>query len=471
MARIDPLRNNIPDQTRGVKSFQSKPEMERVIFTGDRKKIDKMLKALKAGIIIEDLGNGFLLAEVKKGALPNIYKSLPEGMNVFKDERVGLVEPEEVKQAKKLKEMKKNLKTESKRDAQQLPQKNVTSQITGADKIHEMGYKGQGLVLAVIDTGVGSHEDFGDRLTYYFDATSAGYTKPHDGHGHGTHVASIAAGEGKFGGLAPAAEIWGIKVLSDGGSGYTSDIIRGINKVVEKAKAEGKKVVANMSLGGYAYKPWDQDPLALAVEKAIQDGVYFAISAGNSGPYPNTVGTPAIAPNAVTVAAYSDNKTEDLSDDDIARFSSRGPVRNAPDETSKLKPDVSMPGVNIWAAVSENSELYKLGKQGRIPMTEDGKYVAISGTSMATPGVAGAMLLLLNANPNLTQQQVKELLMKHAIKLEKIDPTDNNPYDQFDQGAGLVNVYEAVKEALSMLPEQPAPNLEEPTPNPEQKRA
>lgn len=443
------------------KSKTTKTNLERMIFTGDKAKIEKLLTELKVGRVVEDLGNGFVLAEVNKDALPNIYKALPEGMNVFKDERVGLVEPEELKQARKLKEMKEAVE---KRDTQGLPEKNVTLEITGANKAQEMGYKGQGVVLAVIDTGVANHDNFGNRLTYYFDATDSGYDKPHDGNGHGTHVAGIAAGDGKFGGLAPASEIWGIKVLSDQGSGYTSDIIRGINKVVEMAKQTGKKVVANMSLGGYAFKPWNQDPLALAVEKAIQDGVYFAIAAGNSGPYPNTVGTPAIAPNAVTVAAYQDNKTEDLSDDEIAKFSSRGPVKNAPDEASKLKPDVSMPGVKIWAPVSEGSELYNLGKQGKVPMTEDGKYIAISGTSMATPGVAGAMLLILNANPNLTQQQVKELLMKHAIKLDKTDPTDNKPYDQYDQGAGLVNVYEAVKEALSMLPPPPNP---EPNPNPQ----
>lgn len=457
MTRIDPVGGNIPT-SHSIKSSVSKPEMERVIFTGDKAKIDKLLRELKAGLIIEDLGNGFVLAEVKKDSLPNLYKALPEGMNVFKDEKVGLIEPEELKNIKNLQKMKQSVETKEITGTLGVPEKNVTLEITGADKVHEMGYKGQGLVLAVIDTGVANHENFGNRITYYFDATSAGHTKPHDGQGHGTHVAGIAAGDGKFKGLAPAAEIWGIKVLSDEGSGYTSDIIRGINKVVEKAKKEGKKVVANMSLGGYAFKPWNQDPLALAVEKAIQEGVYFAIAAGNEGPSPNTIGTPAIAPNAVTVAAYQDNKTEDLADDQIAKFSSRGPVKNAPDEASKLKPDVSMPGVQIWAPVAKDSELYKLGKQGRIPMTADEKYIAISGTSMATPGVAGAMLLILNANPNLTQQQVKELLMKHAIKLEKIDPTDQKPYNQFDQGAGLVNVYEAVKEALSMLSSQPNSN-------------
>ncbi|MCS6956182.1 MAG: S8 family serine peptidase, partial [Candidatus Calescibacterium sp.] len=460
--------NNI-NPLRGHENVHRKPqreELERMIFTGDKAKIEKILKTLKAGRVMEDLGNGFVLAEVKKNSLPNIYKALPEGMNVFKDEKVGLVEPEELKQSRELEKMRQKVGVKTSEEAQSLPEKNVTLQITGADKVHEMGYKGQGLVLAVIDTGVANHDDWGSRLTYHFDATSSGHTKPHDGHGHGTHVAGIAAGDGKFTGLAPSSEIWGIKVLSDGGSGYTSDIIRGINKVVEKAKEEGKKVVANMSLGGYAFKPWNQDPLALAVEKAIQDGVYFAIAAGNSGPTQNTVGTPAIAPNAVTVAAYQDKKTEDLADDDIARFSSRGPVKNAPDETSKLKPDVSMPGVQIWAANTPGSELDRLAKQGRIPVTADGKYIAISGTSMATPGVAGAMLLILNANPNLTQQQVKDLLMKHAIKLTKTDPTDNKPYDQFDQGSGLVNVYEAVKEALSMLPPPPPPPSPEPNPEP-----
>lgn len=457
---INPIRGNYQ------KIESRSPEYERVIFTGDKAEIEKLLTKLSVGKIVEDLGNGFYLAQVKKGASPEIFKALPDNLKAFMDEKVQLIRPEEEKEVLKKRKL-EELKREGEQKPPSLPETNVTLDITQANKVHEMGIKGQNVVVAVIDTGIGKHDDFGNRLTYFYDATKGEITEPRDGHGHGTHVASIAAGDGRFTGLAPAAEIWGIKVLGDDGSGYTSDIIRGINQVVEKAKAEGKKVVANMSLGGYAFKPWNQDPLALAVEKAIKDGVYFAIAAGNSGPYPNTVGTPAIAPNAVTVAAYDDKKTTDLSDDDIARFSSRGPVKNAPDETSKLKPDVSMPGVKIWAANVPGSELDQLASQGKIPRTADGKYIAISGTSMATPGVAGAMALILSANPNLTEAQVKELLMKHTIKLEKTDPTDNKPYDQFDQGAGLVNVYEAVKEALSMLPQptQPEPN---PQPNPQE---
>jgi len=448
---------------RGHSIKHKSPEYEKVIFTGDKAEIEKLLSKLGVGRIVEDLGNGFYLAQVKKGASPDIFKALPDNLKAFMDEKVELIRPEEEKEALKRKKL-KEIKSEAENRPPSLPEVNVTLDITQANKVHEMGIKGQGIVIAVIDTGIGKHDDFGDRLTYFYDAIKGVETEPRDGHGHGTHVAGIAAGDGRFTGLAPASEIWGIKVLSDSGSGYTSDIIRGINQVVEKAKKEGKKVVANMSLGGYAFKPWNQDPLALAVEKAIKDGVHFAIAAGNSGPSPNTVGTPAIAPNAVTVAAYQDNKTVDLSDDEIARFSSRGPVKNAPDETSKLKPDVAMPGVSIWAANVPGSELDKLASQGRIPRTADGKYIAISGTSMATPGVAGAMALILSANPNLTEEQVKQLLMKHAIKLEKIDPTDNKPYDQFDQGAGLINVYEAVKEALSMLPPPSEPN---PEPNPD----
>ena len=448
---INPIRGH---------SIQHKsPEYERVIFTGDKAEVEKLLSKLGVGRIVEDLGSGFYLAQVKKGASPDIFKALPDNLKAFMDEKVEIIRPEEEREALKRKKL-KEIKSEGENRPPSLPEVNVTLDITQANKVHEMGIKGQGVVVAVIDTGIGKHDDFGNRLTYFYDAIKGVETEPRDGHGHGTHVAGIAAGDGRFTGLAPASEIWGIKVLSDSGSGYTSDIIRGINQVVEKAKKEGKKVVANMSLGGYAFKPWNQDPLALAVEKAIKDGVHFAIAAGNSGPYPNTVGTPAIAPNAVTVAAYQDNKTVDLSDDEIARFSSRGPVKNAPDETSKLKPDVAMPGVSIWAANVPGSELDKLASQGRIPRTADGKYIAISGTSMATPGVAGAMALILSANPNLTEEQVKQLLMKHAIKLEKTDPTDNKPYDQFDQGAGLINVYEAVKEALSMLPPPTEPNPE-----------
>lgn len=443
---------------------KSATEYERMIFTGNKEEIEKLLGKLGVGRIVEDLGNSFYLAQVKKGSSPNIFKSLPDNLQAFMDEKVELIRPEEEKEALNKRKI-EQLKREGENNPPTLPEVNVTLDITQANKVHEMGIKGQGVVVAVLDTGIGKHDDFSNRLTYFYDAIKGEETEPRDGHGHGSHVAGIAAGDGRFTGLAPASEIWGIKVLGDNGSGNISGIIRGINQVVEKAKAEGKKVVANMSLGGYAFKPWNKDPVALAVEKAIKDGVYFAIAAGNSGPYPNTVGTPAIAPNAVTVAAYDDKKTNDLTDDDIAGFSSRGPVKNAPDETSKLKPDLAMPGVRIWAANIPESELNKLASQGKIPRTADEKYIAISGTSMATPAAAGAMALILSANPNLTKEQVKQLIMKHTIKLEKTDPTDNKPYNLFDQGAGLVNVYEAVKEALSMLP-NPNP---EPNPNPTSK--
>ncbi|MFN3995564.1 MAG: hypothetical protein ACK4GR_03420, partial [bacterium] len=106
MKNIDPVgKGNVP-KLHTTKESRSKVEMERIIFTGDRNKIEKLLKELKAGLVIEDLGNGFVLAEVKKDSLPNIYKSLPEGMNAFKDQKVGLVEPEELKNLRNLEKMK-----------------------------------------------------------------------------------------------------------------------------------------------------------------------------------------------------------------------------------------------------------------------------------------------------------------------------------------------------------------------------
>jgi len=383
---------------------------------------------------------------------------------MFKDEKVKLIEPEEVAQAEKQRKLRKLKEELSVRDSQEttsLPEKNVTLQITGADKVHEMGYKGQGVVIAVLDSGVAKHEDFGNRLTFYFNAAKklVGLPEFHDGHGHGTHVASIAAGDGRFTGLAPAAEIWAINVF-ELAFVHLSDIVRAINIVVEMARITGKKVVVNMSLGAIAVSSWKHDPVAVAVEKAIQKGLYVVIAAGNSGPRPYTIDSPGIAPNAITVASYDDKKTEDLSDDEIAKSSSRGPVPNLPllqsllCKTCKLKPDIAMPGVNIWAANKPGSQLDRLAKKGEYPITKDGKYIALSGTSMAAPAASGAVALILSANPNLTPKQVRELLMKHTIKLEKIDPTDGKPYNHYDQGAGLPNIYEAVKEALSMKQEK-----------------
>lgn len=288
----------------------------------------------------------------------------------------------------------------------------------GAPELWKRGIDGQGVTVAVIDTGIAPHPDLRDRIVAFADMVN-GKTAPYDDQGHGTHVAGIVAGDGgssdgTFKGIAPGASLVGIKVLSGSGRGTTSDIVRGIQWAVENRERYGIKVI-NMSLGGAVRESYKDDPLAQAVEAATRAGITCCIAAGNSGPRGRTVGTPANAPSVVTVGASDDRGTPARSDDRIADFSSRGPT--AVDNLAK--PDVTAPGVNITAADSRNSG-----------------YRSLSGTSMATPATAGVAALLLQAHPDATPARIKEALMETAERM----PLGGGP---MDQGRGLVDAVKA----------------------------
>jgi subtilisin family serine protease len=290
---------------------------------------------------------------------------------------------------------------------------------------------GQGQVIAIIDTGVDySHPDLGGCLGVNCKVIG-GYdcvnnkADPMDDHGHGTHVAATAAGKGvaqngqQLFGVAPDAKILGYKVLSSGGSGTTSQVICGI----DRATADGA-TVANMSLGGGGNP---DDSLSLAVDKSSSAGLLHAVAAGNSGPTASTIGSPGSARTAVTVAAsckQSQIGVNSYCKDPIASFSSRGPVIwNGVDIK---KPDISAPGVMICAARWSgygSTTCYDL------------RHIRISGTSMATPHVAGALALMRQAYPNYTPEMIKSLAKQTADNL-------GMHYDV--QGAGLINLKKAI---------------------------
>ncbi|MFI8448933.1 S8 family serine peptidase [Streptomyces erythrochromogenes] len=261
-----------------------------------------------------------------------------------------------------------------------------TTQI-GAPQVWDQGATGTGVKIAVLDTGVDAdHPDLAQRIvsTHSFvpgeDIT--------DRRGHGTHVASIIAGTGaasagKEKGVAPGAHLAIAKVLSDAGTGTESGIIAGMEwaAVTERAK------IVNLSLGN-ASTHHQNDPMSQAVNAlSAQTGALFVIAAGNSGPGPHTVNSPGTAAAALTVAAVD-------SADTIAGFSSSGPRT----DDGGLKPDLSAPGVNVLAARSQH-------------LPGEGPYTAKSGTSMATPHVAGAAALLAAKHPDWTGQQLKDALM------------------------------------------------------------
>ncbi|MFF4112438.1 S8 family serine peptidase [Streptomyces sp. NPDC001714] len=287
----------------------------------------------------------------------------------------------------------------------------------GAPVAWKAGYNGKGVKIAVLDTGVDtSHPDLKDQVIESKNFSGAADASDH--FGHGTHVASIAAGtgaksHGKYTGVAPGAKILNGKVLDDTGSGDDSGILAGM----EWAAAEGADVV-NLSLGGYDTP--GIDPLEAEVNKlSEQKGILFAIAAGNEGP--ESIGSPGSAADALTVGAV-DGK------DKLADFSSTGPAADG-----SIKPDVTAPGVDITAAAAKGSVIDQ--EVGENPPG----YLTISGTSMATPHVAGAAAILKQEHPDWGFQELKAALAGSA---------KGGKYTPFEQGAGRIAVDKAIKQTV-----------------------
>ncbi|EST19513.1 S8 family peptidase [Streptomyces niveus] len=294
-----------------------------------------------------------------------------------------------------------------------------TAQI-GAPDVWKSGLRGERVKVAVLDTGADqTHPDLAGRIAAAEDFSGSSGTA--DRFGHGTHVASIVGGSGKASGgtrqgVAPAAELMIGKVLGDDGFGSESQVIAGM----EWAAAKGAEVV-NMSLGSDA--PSDgTDPMSLAVnELSESSGALFVVAAGNSGPGTGTIGSPGAADAALTVGAVD-------RDDSLAEFSSRGPRYG--DEA--VKPDVTAPGVGIVAARATGT--------GMGDPVDDG-YTAASGTSMATPHVAGAAALLAQRHPDWSAARLKDALVSTARTIAGQQVTE--------QGGGRIDLATAALGAVT----------------------
>ncbi|MFD4029478.1 S8 family serine peptidase [Streptomyces sp. NPDC058637] len=292
-----------------------------------------------------------------------------------------------------------------------------TGQI-GAPAAWARSYDGTGVKIAVVDTGIdASHPDLTGRVVAA--RNFSGSPDVLDRVGHGTHVASVAAGSGakdaRFKGVAPGAQLINAKVLDDRGVGDDSGILAGVDWAV----AQGADVI-NMSLG--SPDTLGIDPLEAQVNKiSAEKGILFAIAAGNSGSGRGTVASPGSADAALTVGAVDD-------DEQIADFSSVGPRTG----DGAVKPDITAPGVDITAAAAA-------GTPGQNPPG----YVSQSGTSMATPHVAGAAAILKQKNPTWTGAQIKAVLTGSA--------TDGS-HSVFQQGAGRLTVDKAIDQTLVSEP-------------------
>jgi serine protease AprX len=331
------------------------------------------------------------------------------------------------------------------------------------------GYDGSGIGVAVIDSGINdNHLDLwnstqtSSRVVYHqdFTGTTAYNAYGHlvyDLYGHGTHVAGIIGGNGyrsggRYAGVAPNVNLIDLRVLDGNGSGSDSMVIAAIQQAIALQNTYNIQVI-NLSLGRGISVGYAQDPLCQAVEAAWNSGIMVVVAAGNYGRISvsgsngyGTVAAPGNDPLVLTVGAMKAMGTYSRTDDQIASYSSKGPTTY----DHVVKPDLVAPGNMVVSLDAHASTL-----EGEFPGNEvagnhtNHDYFILSGTSMATPAVAGGVALLLQQNPSLTPDQVKARLMKTAYKTfpTSSTATDTNTgqtftsyYDLFTVGSGYMDL-------------------------------
>ena len=313
-------------------------------------------------------------------------------------------------------------------DAPVAPFMDVSTYATAADQVRAgegglllglgsiPGVTGAGVTVAVVDTGISAHPALSGRVIANV-STIAGDPSTNDAHGHGTHIAGIIAGNttaSKYvttryrGGIAPDVKLVNVRVLGANGTGWTSDVIAGIEWVIQN-RDKYKIRAINLSLGHPVTEPSTTDPLCIAVAKATAAGIVVIASAGNAGkdangtPILGGISSPGNSPHAITVGAINTKGTVARSDDIMTTYSSRGPTKYE----HAVKPDVVAPGNKIASLESDGSYLQKNFPQFHVAGKTTNAYMHLSGTSMSAAIVTGGVALLMQAHPNITATQLK----------------------------------------------------------------
>jgi len=353
----------------------------------------------------------------------------------------------------------------------------ITTAAVNANVAWGLGYNGTGIGVAVIDSGIYAHDDLktangsGSRIVYSQSFVPG--LNASDQYGHGTHVAGIVGSNGKdstgpgftrtLKGVAPNANLINLRVLDANGGGTDAGVIAAIDEAITLKNTYNIRVI-NLSLGRPVFESYTLDPLCQAAEAAWKAGIVVVAAAGNYGRDNSvdehgygTIVAPGNDPYVITVGAMNNMWTPTRSDDQMASYSSKGPT--AIDHI--VKPDLVAPGNDTVSLMAPNSTLalnypatlvpnsyYQTGGKGNST-----SYLRLSGTSMATPVVSGAAVLLLQQNPWLTPDQVKARLMKTA---EKTLPLYSTVYDGitkarfnlqsdiFEVGAGYLDIQAAI---------------------------
>ena len=334
-----------------------------------------------------------------------------------------------------------------------------TAATVGARWVNEqLGFDGTGVGIAIIDSGVTNwHDDLGpDRVAHFVDFVSD-LPVPHDGYGHGTHVAGIIAGDGYDSdgarrGIAPGASLMVLRVLDQAGEGHISDVIASIDYAIEHRARFNIRII-NLSVASGVYESYTTDPLTLAAKRAVDAGIVVITAAGNHGQtsrgavQQGGITSPGNAPWVLTVGATDHRMTPARNDDLVAPFSSRGPTLF----DGATKPDIVAPGVSIESLADADSTIFAMNGAARIWGTVDtasAPYVSLTGTSMAAPVVTGTVALMLEANSALTPNLIKALLHYTAETRSRTALTA--------QGAGVLNARGAVQLALALRGEAAA---------------
>ncbi len=338
----------------------------------------------------------------------------------------------------------------------------------------QFSLNGTGIGVAVIDSGIATHPDLnnanGASRVVYSQSFVAGDTTTSDKYGHGTHVAGLVGGTGAdsgtangyaatYAGMAPGVNLINLRVLDQNGNSTDSEVIAAIQEAITLKSKYNIRVI-NMSLGRPIFESYTLDPVDQAVEAAWKAGIVVVVAAGNDG-RDNSMGTDGFAtidvpgndPAVITVGATLTMYTATRVDDEIASYSSKGPTLL----DHIVKPDLVAPGNHLVSLRVAGSTLDAGYPQLEVAPSNGAtaRYFQLSGTSMATPVVSGAVALMLQQTPSLTPDQVKARLMLTAWKslgqytqstADGSGTAYSNEYDLFTYGAGYLDIDAALND-------------------------
>ena len=319
----------------------------------------------------------------------------------------------------------------------------ITEKITGASEFWRNGYTGDGVGVAMVDSGISPVPGLltrgkvvnGPDLSF---ESQSRHLRHLDTFGHGTHMAGIIAGRDfssgrwfrggapvPFQGMAPDAHVINVKVADANGATDVSQVIAAIDWVVQHRNDHDLNIrVLNLSFGTDGVQDYRLDPLAHAAEVAWRRGIVVVVAAGNGGYGSKKLNNPAYDPYVLAIGGADGNGTYDHSDDTIPPFSSCGDATRGP--------DLVAPGKSVVSLRSFFSSADRLNPDARV----GNRFFRGSGTSQAAAVVSGAAALLIQQRPEATPDQIKALLTSTANVLPEAPAAC--------QGAGMIDLREAL---------------------------